>query len=321
MRRPAPGHSRLPDDGLSLGHGLRRPPQVGRSLSKAANCGNDDAFGASAGATQRCDEQRWHDEQRWRDAATHRVQDRRRAQRCEPSPRPIEQLHIAAAYPLGAGLPRGCISNTSGDPHVCQAGTHDISGGIIQSDGTFHTWVGCFMSQYGGGWQHVVSTDLVHWKLQEPFQGQSNQGNEPRKLPCIQAGAVGIDDDGTAFAVESCSDCRDNHSAFLFPYNAYRFTNSSNNAWGQPEILFNYTTNRALPGDPPRPWKDPLVYTARRCPSTAATSRWLPTRRSRAAVRRGGEAKMWSSPALFGARAKLDADAQPAGHKQDRARW
>ena len=207
------------------------------------------------------------------------------------------------------GCLESCIDRVGGAPHVCRAGTHDISGGIIQADGTFHTWIGCFMSQPGGGWQHVASKDLVHWKLQEPFQGQSNRDNEPRLLPCIQAGAVGIDDDGTAFAVESNSAQKvppgGNHSTFHFPYNAYRFTNASNNAWGPPEALFHYTTNRGLAGDPPRPWKDPRDNRWYASLSFNGCNESMVAHPSEVAVcSKGGEAKMWSSPALFGPKAE-----------------
>eukprot|EP01051_Picozoa_sp_SAG22_P008310 SAG22_NODE_626_length_8433_cov_43.291097_2_plen_652_part_00 len=203
------------------------------------------------------------------------------------------------------GCLEGCIDYNGGDPHLCRAGTHDISGGVIQADGTFHTWVGCFMSQPGGGWQHLVSTDLVHWKLQAPFQGQTN-GNCSASQ-CVEAGAVGIDDDGTAFAVESNSAraVPGEHSAFHFPYNAYRFTNSSNNAWGKPEALFTYTTNRGLAGDPPRPWKDPRDNRWYASLSFNGCNESMVDDPSESArCPKGGEAKMWSSPALFGPNAK-----------------
>ena len=54
------------------------------------------------------------------------------------------------------------------------------------------------MSQVGGGWQHITSADMVHWRIEQPFQLHWN-GTER----FVQAGAVGVDDDdGGAFAVE-----------------------------------------------------------------------------------------------------------------------
>ena len=206
------------------------------------------------------------------------------------------------------GCLEGCIRPDGTLNPACQAGTHDISGGIIQADGTFHSWVGCFMSEPGGGWQHIVSKDLLSWKLEKPFTGESRgtQGD-------IAAGAVGIDSDGTAFAVESNSAGRPAETStsetsgenYTFPYNAYRFTNSSNNAWGEPEVLFRYATNRGWPGDPPRPWRDPrdnrwyAVVSFNGCNESMVAQ---PS--ERAQCPRGGEAKMWSSPALFGPQAK-----------------
>ena len=133
--------------------------------------------------------------------------------------------------------------------------THDISGGIIQCDGTYHTWIGCFNAQPGGGWQHIVSTDLLTWKLASPFTATAlppfTQGRH------IEAGAVGIDDDGTAFAVEGYPTLKPGAMSGTGPYNAYRFTNASNDAWEPPSELFSFVSTRGLPGDPPRPWRDP----------------------------------------------------------------
>ena len=81
--------------------------------------------------------------------------------------------------------------------------THDISGGIIAGGAVdrHHAWIGCFMSEPGGGWEHITSDDLVHWRIEQPFQLQWN-GTER----FVQAGAVGVDDDGQAFAVECTID-------------------------------------------------------------------------------------------------------------------
>jgi hypothetical protein len=56
----------------------------------------------------------------------------------------------------------------------------------------------------------------------------------------IEAGAVGIDDDGTAFAVEGYPTLNAHATSGTGPYNAYRFTNSSNDAWEEPSKLFSF---------------------------------------------------------------------------------
>ena len=198
------------------------------------------------------------------------------------------------------GCLEGCIRPDGTVELACRAGTHDISGGIIQADGTFHSWVGCFMSEPGGGWQHIVSKDLLSWRLKKPFTGQDDG---------IEAGAVGIDDDGTAFAVESNSARKSPETSGEFPYNAYRFTNSSNNAWGEPEVLFSYVTNRGLAGDPPRPWRDPRDNKWYALLSFNGCNESMVARPSEGGqCPRGGEAKMWSSPALFGPQVRPRAD-------------
>ncbi len=159
-----------------------------------------------------------------------------------PSPGPFQSTY---PWPPTIHWAQGCLEGRV---------THDISGGIIQSDGTYHTWIGCFNAQPGGGWQHVVSKDLLTWKLASPFTATAlppfTQGRH------IEAGAVGIDDDGTAFAVEGYPTLKPGDSAGTGPYNAYRFTNSSNDAWEEPSKLFSFVSTRSLPGDPPRPWRD-----------------------------------------------------------------
>jgi len=188
---------------------------------------------------------------------------------------------------------QGCLETCigPGSNPICRAGTHDISGGIIQADGSFHTWIGCFISQPGGGWQHVVSKDLLDWKLASPFTNLSH---------FIQAGAVGIDDNGNAFVVESNAADTVPKSG-QFPYNLHRFTNSSNNAWEKPEVLFSFITNRGLPGDPPRPWRDPRDNRWYALLSFNGCNESMVAHPSEAnQCSRGGEAKMWSSPALSG---------------------
>lgn len=181
--------------------------------------------------------------------------------------------------------------------------THDISGGIIQTDGTFHTWIGCFNAEPGGGWQHIVSRDLLSWKLAAPFTGKAPAPHAPH----IEAGAVGIDDDGTAFAVESVAGTLCGTSSNVCPFNAYRFTNASNDAWGPAEVLFSYASNRGLPGDPPRPWRDPRDNKWYALMSFNGCNESLLTHPSeKSACPKGGEAKMWSSPALFGPAAKWE---------------
>ena len=199
------------------------------------------------------------------------------------------------------GCLEGCIRPDGTVDLACRAGTHDISGGIIQADGSFHSWVGCFSSEPGGGWQHIVSKDLLSWKLETSFTGESLGTQDIVGA----AGAVGIDDDGAAFAVKSNSAGKAPEKSGEFPYHAYRFTNSSNNAWSEPKVLFSYVTNRGLPGDPPRPWKDPRDNKWYALLSFNGCNESMVAQPSqKAQCPRGGEAKMWSSPALFGPRAK-----------------
>jgi hypothetical protein len=160
-----------------------------------------------------------------------------------PRPPPAPPPPPAKTYPWQPTIhwAQGCLEGRV---------THDISGGIIQSDGTFHAWIGCFNAQPGGGWQHVVSRDLLSWSLAAPFTATAlppfKQGRH------IEAGAVGLDDDGNAFAVEGFPG-----GSGTGPYNAYRFSNASNNAWAEPVEMFQFFSTRGLPGDPPRPWRDP----------------------------------------------------------------
>jgi hypothetical protein len=173
--------------------------------------------------------------------------------------------------------------------------THDISGGIIQqSDGTFHVWIGCFNAQPGGGWQHIVSRDLLSWAIASPFTATALPPFTQKRH--IEAGAVGIDETGRAFAVEGYPGKNK-----VGPYNAYRFTNSSNNAWMEPSQLFSFISERGLPGDPPRPWRDPrdgrwyALLSFNGCnESMVHHPEWTSD------CPRGGEAKMWTSPQLFG---------------------
>ena len=188
---------------------------------------------------------------------------------------------------------RGCILGMK---------THDISGAVILN-GEYHVWVGCFMSQVGGGWSHIMSKDMVNWRIEEPFQLRWN-GTER----FVQAGAVGVsDDDGGAFAVECSIDAPGQPSPWRegkpAQYNFYSFTNATNNAWRDPIALFDVYAARFYPGDPPRPfmgadgrWRAILSFDA--CNST------LPTHPSEAGnCSGGGSAPMWSSPALRGPQA------------------
>jgi hypothetical protein len=114
-----------------------------------------------------------------------------------PAPSPAPRPHPPAPKAINYSWPpiihwaQGCLEGRV---------THDISGGVIQSDGTFHSWIGCFNAEPGGGWQHIVSRDLLSWKLGTAFTGKALAMKGGRR---IEAGAVGLDDDGAAFAVES----------------------------------------------------------------------------------------------------------------------
>ena len=180
-------------------------------------------------------------------------------------------------------------------PHIhfaqgCLLGmkTHDISGGII-AGGEFHAWIGCFMSEPGGGWEHISSEDLVHWHIEQPFR--------PEQAEAFSAGAVGVDDDGEAFAVV----CAVGGPGKLpSPFNIYPFTNRSNNAWAEPTPLFNVYAARQYPGDPPRPWKgvDGRWRALVSFNGCNATTPEHPPEASNCPG--GGAAPMWSSPALHG---------------------
>ena len=221
---------------------------------------------------------------------------------------PPPPLRLPASPPGSYGMPAEL--NYSHKPRIhfargCILGmkTHDITGGIIGSaGGKHHAWIGCFMSEPGGGWEHITSTDLVHWTIEQPFQLTWN-GTER----FVQAGAVGVDADGQAFAVECAIDAPGKPAPWRqgkpSTFNLYRFTNASNNGWGEPLALFDVYAARYYPGDPPRPWKGTdgrwrAVLSFNACNSTT------PAHPSQGVdCPSGGAAPMWSSPALHGPQA------------------
>jgi hypothetical protein len=211
--------------------------------------------------------------------------------------RPPPPPPIVYPWPPTIHWAQGCLEGRA---------THDISGGIIQNENgktTYHAWIGCFHAESGGGWQHISSDDLVHWRRGTSFTGTALDPTPLGVDGHVEAGAVGIDEKGRAFAVEVLPGARTRHgqpaSAQIDvpePYHAYRFTNASNDAWESPVSLFNVTSKRILPGDPPRPWLD------------TRDNRWyaLVSMGGKGGTCCGGVAPMWSSPALFGPMAKWE---------------
>ena len=138
-------------------------------------------------------------------------------------------------------------TNSPGCLHI--DGWHDIAGAIYVND-TYHVFQGCPGSN---GWHHAISTDLVHWTnlgidmvtLPEPYGSSS---------PC--SGFVTVDDDGIVCAgFRECSGNWPNRSNYQVPLELRCALNSNLTLWSEPEYIFWFYFNRALPYDPVRPWK------------------------------------------------------------------
>eukprot|EP01045_Picozoa_sp_COSAG04_P007123 COSAG04_NODE_364_length_15834_cov_4.430315_12_plen_737_part_00 len=160
-------------------------------------------------------------------------------------------------------------------PCYSDGGPHDIAAAVfLPSTRTWHVQAGCWSSKPRGGWQHLTSTDLVHWQL-----GSLQHVGE--------SGGMAIDDAGRAFAYTA----GDGH------FKVRTALDSTLERWGPPQSLFYAHRFKNGPGDPVlwRGTRDNRWY--------AAVSEFLGTTgcsaRGSPASGKGGYEDMFSSPSLY----------------------
>jgi hypothetical protein len=174
-------------------------------------------------------------------------------------------------------------------PCLHAGGWHDVAGALLW-DGTAHLFQGCPGVNWDGGWHHATSEDFVHWTnlgvdvvtLNETY------GASP---PC--AGFMTVDDDGTPCAgFRECSGNWPNRTNQQVPLEVRCATDPGLRNYTDPEYLFWFYFNRALPYDPVRPWvgADGLWY------ATISADGCNASRPCFA----GGREYLFSSPALRG---------------------
>lgn len=179
-------------------------------------------------------------------------------------------------------------------------GWHDIAGALTHN-GVHHIF-------QGTGWNHAVSTDLVHWKtapkgpdtIHETYAGMDSEST-----PC--SGFVTKDPDDNNKVCAGFRQCGSNKGVaggkpWDVPLELRCALADDLSSWStDPEYLFNVSFYRAVPYDPARPWKeaDGLWYQLMSFDWCNFTTRALP-------CEAGGMLAMWKSPALRGANASWE---------------
>lgn len=187
-----------------------------------------------------------------------------------------------------------------------QGGWHDIAGSITH-DGVHHIF-------QGTGWNHAVSTDLVHWKtaphgpeaIHETYAGMDSKSD-----PC--SGFVTKDDKGMVCA--GFRECGSNKGVAGFPNNwdvplelRCAEDQSGNLAKFNPSpddrelfsYLFNVSFWRSIPYDPARPWFEKTTGKWYQMLSMDACNATTERNIDHKTCPAGGQLVMWESPVMRG---------------------
>jgi hypothetical protein len=174
---------------------------------------------------------------------------------------------------------------------------HDIAG-CVTHHGVHHVF-------QGEGWNHAVSSDLVHW---------STAPHGPKAIHETYAGMDSTSDPCSGFITKDpatgsvCAGFRQCGSSkgvaggapWDVPLELRCALNNNLSVWNDesPEYLFNVSFWRAIPYDPARPWReaDGQWYVLLSMDGCNETTRALP-------CHAGGMLSMWTSPALRGSKA------------------
>jgi sucrose-6-phosphate hydrolase SacC (GH32 family) len=174
---------------------------------------------------------------------------------------------------------------------------HDIAGAVyLPQTKTWHVMAGCWEYPLGdwrrapGGWQHLSSPDLVHWRLGKLFNGtEGGRRQNCSEIPTPgcetslgNSGGLAIDDDGRAFAYSGAK-----------PLLLHRAADDTLDVW-EPRISAWNRSDPAMQLHHPSGPGDPVVWKGQlRAPADGAGRRGAagPPRWFFAAAER------WSSPA------------------------
>lgn len=177
-------------------------------------------------------------------------------------------------------------------------GWHDIAGALTHK-GVHHIY-------QGEGWNHALSTDLVHWTtgphgpkaIREVYRGMDSLSD-----PC--SGFLTKDVDGTVCAgFRQCDSSKgvEGGHPWDVPLELRCALDDDMTVWSEkPEYLFNVTWYRHIPYDPARPWvdEDGKWYVLLSMDGCNSTTQKLP-------CQSGGQLQLWRSPALRGKNASWE---------------